>query len=69
VQSTDRLTLVAEVISEPPARLEWFCDDIPVAEKKGGRTAAMNCLVRHAPNISTLTVEASKPHTPGKKIE
>uniref|UniRef100_A0AC35GSH2 Ig-like domain-containing protein n=1 Tax=Panagrolaimus sp. PS1159 TaxID=55785 RepID=A0AC35GSH2_9BILA len=34
VASTDRLTLVVEVSSEPPALFEWFCNDKPAGISK-----------------------------------
>lgn len=61
VQSKDTLTLVVEVISQPAATFEWFLNDQPLTipppnnESGGG---AGRYRVRHAGNVSTLTVEA-----------
>uniref|UniRef100_A0AC34F962 Ig-like domain-containing protein n=1 Tax=Panagrolaimus sp. ES5 TaxID=591445 RepID=A0AC34F962_9BILA len=51
VASSDRLTLVVEVSSEPPALFEWFCNDKPVALNR------QKFQVRHNLNVTTLTVE------------
>lgn len=50
VLSTDRLTLVVEVRSDPPAIFDWFCNDRPVALDRS------RFFVRHAVNATTLTV-------------
>uniref|UniRef100_A0A0R3RRM4 Ig-like domain-containing protein n=1 Tax=Elaeophora elaphi TaxID=1147741 RepID=A0A0R3RRM4_9BILA len=51
VLSTDTLTLVVEVQSDPPAIFEWFCNDRPVQQNRRKFKA------RHGINITTLTVE------------
>uniref|UniRef100_A0A914YN72 Ig-like domain-containing protein n=1 Tax=Panagrolaimus superbus TaxID=310955 RepID=A0A914YN72_9BILA len=51
VASSDRLTLVVEVSSEPPALFEWFCNDKSVALNR------QKFQVRHNLNVTTLTVE------------
>uniref|UniRef100_A0A1I7RN68 Immunoglobulin I-set domain protein n=1 Tax=Bursaphelenchus xylophilus TaxID=6326 RepID=A0A1I7RN68_BURXY len=51
VLATDRLTLVVEVSSDPPAIFDWFCNDRPVSLDRRRFT------VRHAVNATTLTVD------------
>jgi hypothetical protein len=51
ILATDRLTLVVEVRSDPPAIFEWFCNDRPVTQDN------QHYLVRHAVNATTLTIE------------
>uniref|UniRef100_A0A914C898 Ig-like domain-containing protein n=1 Tax=Acrobeloides nanus TaxID=290746 RepID=A0A914C898_9BILA len=51
VLSTDRLTLVVEVLSDPPAIFEWFCNDRAVTQDR------RHFVVRHSVNVTTLTVE------------
>uniref|UniRef100_A0A7E4VJ05 Ig-like domain-containing protein n=1 Tax=Panagrellus redivivus TaxID=6233 RepID=A0A7E4VJ05_PANRE len=52
VSQTDRLTLVVEVDSEPPALFEWFCNDRPVALDRARFHVRTNL------NITTLTVDS-----------
>ncbi|KIH66616.1 immunoglobulin I-set domain protein, partial [Ancylostoma duodenale] len=50
VLSSDTPTLVVEVVSDPPAIFEWFCNDRPVQQDRRRFQA------RHGLNITTLTV-------------
>ena len=50
ILATDRLTLIVEVRSDPPAIFEWFCNDRPVTQDSS------RYLVRHAANATTLTI-------------
>lgn len=52
ILATDRLTLVVEVRSDPPAIFEWFCNDRPVGQQQDQD----RYLVRHAVNATTLTI-------------
>ncbi|KAJ1351970.1 hypothetical protein KIN20_008153 [Parelaphostrongylus tenuis] len=51
ILSTDMPTLVVEVVSDPPAIFEWFCNDRPVQQDRRRFRA------RHGLNITTLTVK------------
>ncbi|KAE9417371.1 hypothetical protein Angca_001094, partial [Angiostrongylus cantonensis] len=51
VLSSDMPTLVVEVVSDPPAIFEWFCNDRPVQQDQRRFRA------RHGLNITTLTVK------------
>ncbi|KAH7701386.1 Immunoglobulin I-set domain containing protein, partial [Aphelenchoides avenae] len=51
VLSTDRLTLVVEVSSDPPAIFEWSANDRLVAQDP------RRFVVRHGVNVTTLSVE------------
>ncbi|VDM99763.1 unnamed protein product [Thelazia callipaeda] len=51
VLTTDTLTLIVEVESDPPAIFEWFCNDRPVQQNRRKLKAC------HGINITTLTVE------------
>ncbi|GMT09140.1 hypothetical protein PFISCL1PPCAC_437, partial [Pristionchus fissidentatus] len=52
VLSTDTLTLVVEVVSDPPAIFEWFVNDRPVLADRRRFSA------RHGLNITSLTVHS-----------
>ena len=60
VKSSDRLTLVCEVTSQPPATLKWSCNDLPFEPdpKSGvGKLGSTGFMVQQGLNISTLTIE------------
>lgn len=60
VRSTDRLTLVCEVLSQPPAVFMWSCNDMEVTVtegKEGFSLGATKFFVRHGLNVSTLTID------------
>lgn len=61
MQSTDKLTLVVEVLSHPPASFQWFCNDQPIeenaSEQEEKKEQKAQFTVRHGTNVSTLTVE------------
>ncbi|KAI1714221.1 immunoglobulin i-set domain-containing protein [Ditylenchus destructor] len=58
VQSTDKLTLVVEVLSHPPASFQWFCNDQPVGDNASEQEEQKaKFTVRHGTNVTTLTVE------------
>ncbi|GMR58652.1 hypothetical protein PMAYCL1PPCAC_28847, partial [Pristionchus mayeri] len=52
VLSSDTLTLVVEVVSDPPAIFEWFVNDRPVLADRRRFSA------RHGLNITSLTVHS-----------
>ena len=61
ILASDRLTLVVEVRSEPPAIFEWFVNDVPVEHDR------RRFRVRHGVNITTLMVCAPEQVTAASK--